>query len=72
MSIRLREGFMLTILDENYNVKEEHKMDFLGNKDSFLMRIAVCKDGDIIIIKGNERHVYVCNPHRVLQMMNTQ
>ena len=61
MRTHRREVFMLTILDENYDVKEENKLDFLGSNDSFGIEIAVCKDGDIIFIKGNDPHVYVCD-----------
>ena len=55
------EGFILTILDENCEAKAEHKLDFLGRpKNSSLIRIAVYKDSDIIIIRDNDPHVYVC------------
>ena len=53
--------FMLTILDENHNVKAEHNLEFLTPEVSIQIRIAICQNNDIIIIYGGDPHVYVCD-----------
>ncbi|XP_028406256.1 uncharacterized protein LOC114528743 [Dendronephthya gigantea] len=59
---RSGEVFMLTILDENYNVKANHTLDFLKDKDEFpRVRIAICKDDNIIVINDTDTLVYVCD-----------
>ncbi|XP_028406175.1 uncharacterized protein LOC114528697 [Dendronephthya gigantea] len=59
---RSREVFILTILDENYNVKANHTLDFLEDKSVLSsVKIAICKDDDIIIIQHEDPHVYVCD-----------
>ena len=59
--------YVLYILDANYNVKQEYKLDFLKGiiKDSVL--IAVKKNNDIVISKREDSEVFVCDDRRNLK-----
>ncbi|XP_028415710.1 uncharacterized protein LOC114539284 [Dendronephthya gigantea] len=50
VSMFLNGGFLLTILDENFNVKAENRLDSFQTEDaSRKVRIAICENNDIIL-----------------------
>ena len=54
--------YMLYILDENYNVKQEHKLDFLEVKDRYNhAKIAINKNNDIVMNEEGAPEVFVCD-----------
>ena len=53
--------YVLYILDANYNVKQEYKLDFLKGTINDFVFIAVKKNNDIVITKRNNSEVFVCD-----------
>ena len=66
-------NFVLHVLDENYHVKHDHRnnrhyfyehdscrLDFMDASFSFV-NIAINKNNNIIMIKGKDPHVYICD-----------
>ena len=54
-------SYMLYILDENYNLKQEYKLDFLEAKDNNVVKIAINKNNDIVMSKRGAPEVFVCD-----------
>ena len=61
------ENFVLHVLDENYHVKHDScTLDFM--KATFgLVSIAIDKSNNIIMIKYEDTHVYICDNNGMLQ-----
>jgi hypothetical protein len=58
---------VLRVLDENYHVKHDScTLDFMDASFSFV-RIAINKSSNIIMIKGNDPHVYIFDNTGMLQ-----
>ena len=53
--------YVLYILDANYNVKQEYKLDFLKGTITSYVSIAVKKNNDILISKREDSEVFVCD-----------
>ena len=54
--------YTLYILDENYNVKQEHKLDFLEVRNVYnIMKIVINKNNDIVMSKQGAPEVFVCD-----------
>ena len=53
--------YVLYILDANYNVKQEYKLDFLKGTISDFVFIAVKMNNDIVITKRKDSEVFVCD-----------
>ena len=53
--------YVLYVLNENYNVVHECTLKFLEARKSVPVRFAVNKNNNIILIKQNDRRVYVCD-----------
>ena len=53
--------YVLYILDANYNVKQEYKLDFLKTTTTGYVSIAVKMNNDIVISKWNDSEVFVCD-----------
>ena len=53
--------YVLYILDANYNVKQEYKLDFLKGTISDFVFIAVKMNNDIVISKWRDSEVFVCD-----------
>ena len=53
--------YVLYILDANYNVKQEYKLDFLKGIIRIYVSIAVKKNNDIVITKWSDSEVFVCD-----------
>ena len=53
--------YVLYILDANYNVKQEYKLDFLKGTISDFVSIAVKMNNDIVISKRRDSEVFVCD-----------
>ena len=51
--------YVLYILDANYNVKQEYKLDFLKGTTGYSVFIAVKKNNDIVISKTSDSEVFV-------------
>ena len=56
-----RSLYVLYILDANYNVKQEYKLDFLNTTTRDSVSIAVKKNNDIVISKRKDSEVFVCD-----------
>ncbi|CAB4041623.1 Hypothetical predicted protein [Paramuricea clavata] len=55
------ESYVLTVLDENYNVKQDSRtLEFLDTS-WYDVKIAINKNNNIIMMKGNDLQVYVCD-----------
>ena len=55
-------SYVLYILDENCNVKQEYKLDFLGAKSRYdRVKIAINKNNDIVMNKTKDPEVFVCD-----------
>ena len=58
----MRDGgvrsYVLDLLDENYHVKQEWMLDFLKNRLPDVVRIAINKNDNIIIIRDADLYVY--------------
>ncbi|CAB3984546.1 Tripartite motif-containing 3 [Paramuricea clavata] len=64
------KNFVLYVLDENYHVKHDScKLDFINANFPALcgVSIAINKTNIIIMIKGNDPHVYICDNTGKLQ-----
>ena len=60
-------NFVLHVLDENYHVKHDScTLDFMDVRCSFVS-IAINKSNNIIMIKGEDTHVYICDNTGMLQ-----
>ena len=57
------ENFVMHVLDENYHVKHDScTLDFMKAKSILcLVNIAINKNNNIIMIKGKDSHVYICD-----------
>ncbi len=55
------KSYVLCILDENYNVKHSCTLAFLEASVLFWLKLCVNKNSNIIMIKQNDPHVYVCD-----------
>ena len=54
-------SYVLTVLDENYNVKQDsRRLEFL-EVSNYYVKIAINKNNNIIMIKGGDPQVYVCD-----------
>ena len=53
--------YVLYILDANYNMKQEYKLDFLKGTISDFVSIAVKMNNDIVISKWKDSEVFVCD-----------
>ena len=53
--------YVLYILDANYNVKQEYKLEFLKTTTTYSVFIAVKKNNDIVISKKYDSEVFVCD-----------
>ena len=53
--------YVLYILDANYNVKQEYKLEFLKGIISEFVSIAVKMNNDIVISKRRDSEVFVCD-----------
>ena len=53
--------YVLYILDANYNVKQEYKLDFLNTTTRDSVSIAVKMNNDIVISKRKDSEVFVCD-----------
>ena len=61
------KNFVLHVLDENYHVKHDScTLDFMDANASFVS-IAINKSNNIIMIKGKDPHVYICDNTGTLQ-----
>ena len=59
-----KRSYALYILDENYNLKQEYKLDFLDACAEFRydhVRIAINKNNDIVLNKEEEPEVFMCD-----------
>ena len=54
------DSYVLYVLDENYDVKHSYTFDLLDVTVHNWMRIAVNNNSNIIMIKKDDPHVYVC------------
>ena len=54
-------SYVLYILDANYNVKQEYKLDFLKGITGYYVFIAVKMNNDIVITKECNSEVFVCD-----------
>ncbi|CAB3991607.1 Hypothetical predicted protein [Paramuricea clavata] len=62
------KSFVLHVLDENYHVKHDSRtLDFMEANGFCLVSIAINKHNNIIMIKGNDPHVYICDNTGMLQ-----
>ena len=60
-------NFVLHVLDENYHVKHDScTLDFMDVSASFVS-IAINKSNNIIMIKAEDPHVYICDNTGMLQ-----
>ena len=55
------DGYVMFILDDNYEIKQEYRLDLLDAKVHNRMKIALNKDNNIILIKYGDPYVYVCD-----------
>ena len=56
------KSYMLNVLDENYNAKHVCRFDFLEARDIRpLVRIAINKNNNIIVIRSCDPHLYICD-----------
>ena len=53
-------NYVLYVLDENYDVKHDYSLDLLDASVHGWIKLFINKD-NIVIIKQNDPHVYVCN-----------
>ena len=61
------QNFVLRVLDEHYHVKHDScTLDFM-NASLSLVSIAINKSNNIIMIKGKDPHVYICDNTGKLQ-----
>ena len=61
-------NFVLHVLDENYHVKHDScTLDFMDANVLSLVRIAINKSNNIIMIKDEDPHVYICDNTGTLQ-----
>jgi hypothetical protein len=62
-------NFVLHVLDENYHVKHSCTLDFMETNITFAYRvsIAINKSNNIIMIKDDDPHVYICDNTGMLQ-----
>ena len=61
-------NFVLHVLDENYHVKHDScTLDFMEVSGFSLVRIAINKSNNIIMIKDEDPHVYICDNTGKLQ-----
>ena len=61
-------NFVLHVLDENYHVKHDScTLDFMDANVLSLVSIAINKSNNIIMIKGGDPHVYICDNTGTLQ-----
>ncbi|CAB3991603.1 Hypothetical predicted protein [Paramuricea clavata] len=70
--VRLTNGdvknFVLHVLDENYHVKHDScTLDFMDANFVCRVSIAINKNNNIIMIKGRDPHVYICDNTGKLQ-----
>jgi hypothetical protein len=54
-------SYVLTVLDENYNVKQDSRRLEFMEVSNYYVKIAINKNNNIIMIKGGDPQVYVCD-----------
>jgi hypothetical protein len=57
------EGYVLTVLDEDYNVQDSRRLEFLKVSQLILsfVKIAINENNNIIMMKRGDSQVYVCD-----------
>ena len=59
----VEHSYVLSILDENYNVKQAYKLNFLdATAESYYDHVEIAVDENMIVAsKENDQHLYICD-----------
>ena len=53
--------YVLNVLDDSYRAKHSCTLDFQEKKSEHFMHIPMSKNNDIIMVRGDDPSVYVCD-----------